>query len=107
MPHSLGLEWRVFNQQLPSRTLTAWRRSTFLHQDLVELTSIPWSIFEEPFAEPLEVSAKRCAFRITADLRLDGLEGAGRQSRLSCDPDWHVPVVSEFTGTSIGERHVV
>ena len=90
-----------------SRVNTPPVRPVFPQPDFIELTSIPWSIFEEPFAEPLEVSAKRCAFRITADLRFDGLESAGRQSRLSCDPDWHVPVVSEFTGNSIGERHVV
>ena len=75
--------------------------------DLVELASIPRSIFEEPFAEPLEVAAKRRAFRIPADLRFDGLEGAVRQSRLSGDPDWHVPVVSECAGNSIEDRHIV
>ncbi len=45
--------------------------------NLVELTAIPWSVFQEPPAQPLEVATKRRPLGITANLRFDVLEGSG------------------------------
>ena len=58
--------------------------------DLVELTSIPRSVQQEPLAEPLEVAAKCRALGITADLRFDVLEAAFRHTRLGCGRHWHL-----------------
>ena len=59
--------------------------------DLVELPSIPRSVFQKPPAQPLEVTAKRRPLGITSDLRFDVLKGAWadrnriRQSRSIAD----------------------
>ena len=44
----------------------------------------------EPLAEPLEVATKCRPLRITANLRLDVLEAAFRQTRLGFGLHWHV-----------------
>ena len=57
-----------------SRVNTPPVRPVFPQPDFIELTSIPWSIFEEPFAQPLEVAAETRAVSLATNKGFDLLK---------------------------------
>ncbi len=91
----LGLNDPQFSRSRASDEVDSRIRSPLLRPilpqpNLVELTSIPGSVFQEPLAQPLKITTKRRPLGIAADLRFDELEAAFHQARIECVRRWHV-----------------
>ncbi len=90
----LGLNRPQFSRsrasdKVDSRIRSPPIRPIFPQPNLVELTSIPRSVFQEPPAQSLEVATKRCSLGIAANLRFDELESAFMQTRFGCGVRGH------------------